>query len=71
MTALRIASTAKTLNDVLSAGFVVTRFSTKDCTIMVSKDSTAKVIIENGKAKVYSTRDNKEVNKVSALVDIH
>lgn len=62
------ASSAKTLNEIMSFGFVVSRFSTEETIIMVSKDHTAKVIIENGKARVYSTTNNKvHYNEVSAL----
>lgn len=71
MTALTIATNAKTLNDIMEAQFVVTRFSTKDCTILVSKDNTAKVVIEGSKAKVYSTLNNIQTNIVDSLVDIH
>lgn len=68
MNALMIAMTAKSLAEILMAGFVQARFSTEECTILVSKDSTAKVLIENGKAKVFSTANNKNhVNQVAAL----
>lgn len=70
LNALQISTTAKTLGEILQAQYVVTRFSTKECIMMVSKDSTAKLVIENGIAKVYSTRDNTVQNTVQVLVDI-
>lgn len=71
MNALIIAMTAKSLNEVMMARFRVTRFSTEECMILVSEDGTAKVIIENGKANVFSTKDNlTKLNSVSALATI-
>lgn len=70
LTALQISSTANTLGEIMQAQYVVTRFSTQECIMMVSKDSTAKLVIENGIAKVYSTRDNTVQNTVQVLVDI-
>lgn len=71
MTTLTAVLSAKTLNDILDSEFVVSRFSTDGCMILVSKDSTAKVVIEKGQAKVYSCTDNKKVlHVVSTKVDV-
>jgi len=50
-----------TVPEVVALGFYVTRFSTDEVMIMVNKDNSLKLVVENGSGKVYSTKDNKEV----------